>query len=393
MTSTGTNMQKDWVGAWYAAPARMFPVHFGGRTLRQIVRLHAGGEQLRLRLSNRYGDAPITLSSVSVGQVLQGPLVSPGARSVQFEGATTITVKPGQDVLSDPVVLRTEALKDLAVTFFLAQGECLTGHSSAQQTSYVSGLGDMTAAPAEAALFFYSLLTPSWWLLTGVDALPSAPLNAVVAFGSSTTDGFGSTLNANSRWPDYLAYRLRDAGGTRFMSVLNAGLSGNQLTASESPFSEEAGLPPFLFGEAGNRRLAWDVLAQSGATDLIIHIGSNDLRFGVSAARLIEAFQQVARQAKQTYRRVFGTTILPGGYPPEQVEQRQLVNTWLREQGRQWFDAVFDFATPLASPADEAVLHPAYDCGDGIHPNDEGYRLMAEAVDISQLTGSPAWKA
>ena len=148
-----------------------------------------------------------------------------------------------------------------------------------------------------------------------------------------------------------------------------------------------------LFGEAGSQRLAWDVLGQPGATDLIVHIGSNDLRFGVAGARLIEVFQQVVRQARQTYRRVFGTTILPGDYPPAQVEQRQMVNTWLREQGRQWFDAIFDFATPLASPDDEALLHPAYDSGDGMHPNDEGYRLMAEAVDMSQLTGSPARSA
>src|SRR5579884_2838902 len=65
---------------------------------------------------------------------------------------------------------------------------------------------------------------------------------------------------------------------------------------------------------------------------------------------------------------------LSGGYPPAQVERRHLVNTWLWEQGRLWFDAIFDFATPLASPDDGAVLHPAYDSGDGVHPNDDSYR-------------------
>ncbi len=74
---------------------------------------------------------------------------------------------------------------------------------------------------------------------------------------------------------------------------------------------------------------------------------------------------------------------------PAQVQQRQLINTWMREQGKQLFDAVFDFAAPLSSSDNEAVFHPAYDSGDGVHPNDDGYRLMAEAVDISQLTGSP----
>jgi lysophospholipase L1-like esterase len=90
---------------------------------------------------------------------------------------------------------------------------------------------------------------------------------------------------------------------------------------------------------------------------------------------------------------MFGTTILPGGYPPEQVEQYLLVNIWIREQGHQWSDAIFDFATPLRSPDNEALLEPAYDSGDGIHSNDEGYRLMAEAVDISLLSGSPGRRA
>jgi lysophospholipase L1-like esterase len=177
------------------------------------------------------------------------------------------------------------------------------------------------------------------------------------------------------------------------MSVINAGLYGNQLTSSEIPRDHQnlsGVISPSLFGEAGSQRLAWDVLEQPGATDLIVNIGSNDLRLGTPGAKVIEAYQQLVRQARHTYRRVFGTTIMPGSYLSTQVEQRHLVNSWLREQGKQWFDAVFDFATPLASPENEAVLHPAYNSGDGIHPNDEGYRLVAEAVDISQLTGSRA---
>lgn len=384
-----TSGKASWVGAWYAAPTRMVSANVSGRTLRQIIHLHAGGTHLRLHVSNRYGDGPVTLSAFSVGRVLQGSMVAPGAQVVQFAGQSRITLEPGQDMVSDPVALQVEVFSDLAVTFFLAEGEILTGHMWAQQTSYVSGSGNMTTAPAEAALFVYPLQTTSWWLITGIDVLPFAPLNAVVVLGSSTTDGVGSTLNANRRWPDYLARRLQEAGGARFMSVINSGIGGNQLTSSEMPFAGGAGIPLFLFGEAGRTRLAWDGLVQAGATDLLLHIGSNDLRVGVAGTTLIEALQQVATQARQHYRRVFGTTILPGGYLPTQVEQRHLVNTWLREQRNQCFDALFDLAMPLASIDDEAVLRPEYDSGDGIHPNDEGYRRMAEAIDVTQLTGSP----
>ncbi len=368
----------------------MLTANLSGRTLRQIVHLHAGGEQLRVCLSNRYGSEPITLRSLSVGRVLSGPIVHPGKKDVLFEGQTTVTLEPGQELVSDPVAMRVEALTDLAITFFLVQGESVTGHLGAQQTSYVTGIGDYTAMPAEAALFAYPLMTSSWWLIAGVDVLPGSSLNAVVAFGSSTTDGFGSTLNANKRWPDYLARRLLDAGGTRVMAVLNAGIGGNQLTTAEIPQFAGTGMPRYLFGEAGMLRLAWDVLEQPGATDLIVHIGSNDLRFGIASETVIAALQQLVKQARTRYQKVFGTTILPGGYSAEQVVQRRHVNTWIREQGNHWFDAVFDFATPLSSPEDEAVFNPAYDSGDGIHPNDEGYRLMAEAVAINQLSGSPA---
>jgi lysophospholipase L1-like esterase len=388
-TSATSSSQANWVGAWYAAPLSMPSANLSGRTLRQIVYLHAGGEQIRLRLSNRYGNAPVTLRSISVGQVLNGPILRADAKAVLFEGQTTVTLDAGQELVSDPVALQVEALTNLAITFFLAQGESITGHITAQQSSYVTGMGDYTASPDLAALFVYPLLTTAWWLISGIDVLPVAPLNAVVAFGSSVTDGFGSTPDKNRRWPDYLARRLVDAGGTRLMSVLNAGVSGNQLISSDVPQLAETGLPRFLFGEAGRQRLAWDVLEQPGATDLLVHIGSNDLRFGISGAALIAAFQEVAQRARKTYRRVFGTTILPGGYPPEQEAQLHLVNTWMLEQGNQWFDAIFDFATPLRSSENEALLNPAYDSGDGIHPNDEGYRLMAAAVDISQLTGSP----
>ncbi|WP_165423104.1 GDSL-type esterase/lipase family protein [Ktedonosporobacter rubrisoli] len=377
-----------WVGAWYAAPTQMPIAHLSGRTLRQIVHMHVGGELIRLRLSNRYGDAAITISAAFAGKVLEGPELGPGERAVLFEGRETVTLEAGQEVISDPVALRVEAASDLAITFFLARGEILSGHLSAQQTSYISGLGNVTATSAETAFFAYPLLTTSWWLISGVDVLPARPLNAVVAIGSSVTDGVGSTLNANRRWPDYLAHRLREAGGTRFMSVLNAGISGNQLLSSATPQLEETGIPAFLAGEAGMQRMAWDVMTQPGATDLIVHIASNDLRADVAGPILIEAFQQLAMQARKTYRKVFGTTILPGGYSPAQIEQRRLVNRWMLEQGKQWFDAIFDFAAPLCSPEDEALLNQVYDSGDGVHPNDAGYRLMAEAVDINQLTGS-----
>ncbi|EED23203.1 conserved hypothetical protein [Talaromyces stipitatus ATCC 10500] len=368
--------RQNWVSAWYAAPQEMPSASLEGRTLRQIAFLHAEGEQIRVHLSNRYGHGSVTLSSMSVGIVIQGPIVRE-SRPLRFAGKATLTLSPGQEV----------EFTNLAVTF-VTQGDCTTGHLTAQQTSYVSGRSDVSCCPSEFSWLAYPVQTSSYWLLSGVDVLPREPIKAIVAFGSSTTDGACSTLNANRLWTDYLALRLSVAGETCFMSVINASISGNTLTAIERPQDEYFAIPQFLFGEPGQVRLAWDACTHTGATDLIVNIGSNDLRLGVTADVLIEAYKQLVQLSRKSLRRIFGTTILPGGYTPEQAEQRRLVNQWLLDEGLQWLDAVFDLATPLRSLENEDILHAEFDSGDGVHPNDEGYRLMAEAIDISKLSGS-----
>ncbi|KAE8155336.1 SGNH hydrolase-type esterase domain-containing protein [Aspergillus avenaceus] len=378
-----------WTTSWYAAPCRMPEAGLKGRTFRQIVHLHASGQKLRLRLSNRYGDHPVTLTDISVGRALQGPVVADGVCPVTFNQQAAVTLPPGEDVTSDPVQMTVDSFTNMAISFRLADGECLTGHMSAQQISYVSNKGDVGSATGEIAYLVFPLQTSSWWLIAGVDVVPDVPVNTLVIFGSSTTDGMGSSVNANRRWPNYLARRLQNAGADKFMSVVNAGISGNQLTGSNMPQLAGPAIPTFLLGEPGQRRLAWDVSTQSGATDLIFHIGSNDLRCGMTAEAIIKAYQDMTTEARKRLRRVFGTTILPGGYTPAQAAQRQIVNEWMIQHGREYFDAVFDLGAALEWPSNRDRMDPLYDSGDGIHPNDEGYRVMAEAIDITQLSGSP----
>jgi lysophospholipase L1-like esterase len=138
------------------------------------------------------------------------------------------------------------------------------------------------------------------------------------------------------------------------------------------------------------RRFAWDVLGQAAVTDLIVQIGINDLRMNTQAPAIIIGLQQLATLARENHLRVFGSTVLPGSYTPEQVTQWRIVNAWIREQGAQWFDGIFDFAAALRHPEDETRLNPALNSGDDIHPNDAGYQRMAESVDLALLTGNAA---
>lgn len=363
--------------------------------MRQVVNLHAGGSRLRLHFTNRYGNERAAISAVSVAPVLAGPVLAGDAVRVRFAGREQVEVSAGHDIQSDPVELAVAPFTRLAITFYVERGELATGHNFSQDSSYISALGNIPnqrGAP-EADFLLFPLMTRSRFLLSGVDVEPDSPLSALVAFGSSTTVGTGSTLDMHRSWPDQLALRLHAAGERTFMSVVNAGIGGNQLTSSALPFSAPAGapalVPPLAFGEAGERRLEWDVLTQVGATDLVVNIGANDLRAGVSAEVLISSLMHTAERARSAYERVFAATILPGNYAPDQAREREQANAWLRGRGQELFDAVFEFAVPLETPGDSARLHDLYDSGDGFHPNDDGYRVIAEAIDISLLSGSP----
>ena len=81
---------------------------------------------------------------------------------------------------------------------------------------------------------------------------------------------------------------------------------------------------------------------------------------------------------------MIGCTILPyegAGYFREAGETiRQAVNEWIRTSGV--YDAVVDFDKATRDPANPRRLRPEFDPGDHLHPNDAGYRAMAEAVDL-----------
>jgi lysophospholipase L1-like esterase len=203
---------------------------------------------------------------------------------------------------------------------------------------------------------------------------------AIVTLGDSITDGHSSTLNANHRWPDYLAERIQRQGKGRQYSVLNSGISGNKILR-DSP----------VYGVNALARLDRDVLTQSGATHVILLEGINDIGHEphtFDANKIIAGMKQIVDQVHASGLKVYGGTLTPfegttiEGYYTEEGEQtRQEVNRWIRTGG--YFDGVIDFDKALRDPENPLRLKPEFDSGDHLHPNDKGYKAMAEAVNLS----------
>jgi lysophospholipase L1-like esterase len=365
-----------WVGTWSASPqAASGAVLLDGRTLRQVVRVSIGGTQVRVRLSNAYGASALHIGAVHVGISTAGAAIAAGTdRMLMFNGAESLVIPAGALAISDPVTLRVPAGGDLAVSLYVVGNDAAaTEHTLGLQTTYISPEGDFSGADALPT----AATTQSYYFLTGVEVDAAASSRAIVTLGDSITDGLHSTADANRRWPDRLAERLRARQGGGRVAVLNAGISGNRILHNTK-------------GTNASARLDRDVLVQSGARYLIVLEGINDIGIPGSATadEIIAGHRQIIDRAHAMGLKVYGGTLtpfqafMPGIYYTADGEaMRQIVNQWIRT-GKA-YDAVIDFDKAIRDPADPAVIRPAYDSGDHLHPNDAGYRAMADAVDLS----------
>jgi lysophospholipase L1-like esterase len=384
-----------WVATWGASPApqlgdaaqmRAAKLEFNNQTLREIVHTSIGGDTVRLRLSNAYGAQTLDVGSVHVAMRSKDSGIRAGSdRTVTFGGRPAVSVPANALVLSDPVKLDVPAGADLAISIFIPKTSLGAGvHYSAQQTSYI-GAGDQTGA---AQISSPATIT-SWIYLTAVEVLAPESAGTVVAFGDSITDGARSTVDANHRWPNFLAARLLARPGGHKLGVIDAGIGGNRILHDAAA--------NVRFGVNALARFDRDVLAQAGVQYLIVLEGINDLGHAgssapesetVSAEDLIAGLKQMIERAHERGIKVFGATILPfegtsfkGYFTPEKEAKRKAVNEWIRTG--KVFDGVVDFDKAVRDPQHPDRMLPAYDGGDHLHPGDAGYKAMGEAIDLS----------
>lgn len=370
------------VATWESSIGGVDTARVPGRTVRQYARISVGSDQLRIRISNESGNAPLMVSDahMALPGAIPGSVQPSTDHQITFNGSTTITVAPGTGFISDPIAMGAKPLTRLAVSaYYRTASTVQVEHLLASETNYLAEGDHATEAtmsggiPSEAGFY-----------LTGISAvIGNQPGGAVACLGDSITDGLYSTSDAEHRYPDRLAERLLAASQGR-IGAINAGIVGNGATV---------GNPAGASGPSAVARLQRDVLSRPGVHWVIVFVGINDIIYppdtGDTAAELISTYGQIIAQAHEANVRVFGATLTPfkgsgREYWSEAREAvRQRVNAWIRTSGA--YDDVFDFDAAVRASADPARLAPAYDGGDHLHLSDTGYIVLSNTVTLPSI--------
>ncbi|MFF0010872.1 hypothetical protein [Streptomyces sp. NPDC005374] len=406
-TTTAAN-GATWTGSWSAPTEERFQFSsmgaFSNQTFREVSQISAGGDHVRLRLSNALGTNPLTLDHVTVAPYSSGAATASTPVDVTFGGVKSVVIPEGGELYSDPLPMAVAPGGVITTSIHLVnQVSYLVMHpwAATDSVGYVSavGSGDHTTDTANTAFTGTGTVAGrSTDILTGVDVTTTdhQPTVSVLGDGLINTRTTGNTAGYSTpRFNQYLANRLiTNTDGVPVYGVENAGIENNYLGTDQGP---GAG------GRAALTRLDRDVLSVPGIRTVVVTQGLEDIVAGHDDVDIDSALGLLRDQLKGWGIKVIFTTLTPcdgNSACTAAVDQNRMdTNTWITDQ--------LDFTTPTvsyvdaeaivavtntASTADPQALKlgndaaPAdFDSGDHVNLTADGYIAISNAYDLTSL--------
>jgi len=195
-------------------------------------------------------------------------------------------------------------------------------------------------------LLSFTLVSALVLTATAPSSASAGPL--VVCLGDSLTEGYG--IDPAKAYPVQLQKLLQDRGWTD-VEIVNAGISGST-------------------SASGRARLQWQLLRRPDV--VIVALGANDGLRGVELAATQANLSEVIELAKNNGLAVLLAGMkLPPNYGSDYTTRFEKMFIELAEEHE---------VTLLPFLLDGVAARPELNLPDGIHPNAEGYAIVAETV-------------
>ena len=391
-------------------------------TRRQIVKISAGGSQVEVTFSNEFGRGPLTIGSATIAPAVinnQGTQQQKASGNtaaqplpVTFSQRLSTTIPSGATVTSDPVSMTVSPGENLAISFFLPDSVTGYGRGGADSTQF-NVPGDHTSNQNFSQLSGLQI-DQAYVFLNGVSVGVNSsanPVGSVVALGDSITQGFLSTIQLNHRYTNDLGedFYNDQTNPVLTIGVANAGITGNHFLDTPIPAGTVANFPL----PAGMFRYQNDVINTPGLKAVIVLEGINDIGYAFAKschepsdtpdpndpagpfATCQDKINQLILNLENAYKRLkpeapAGVRIIVGTMTPNRgatdftdsgQEVRSTVNDWIRSApANGYIDDYIDFDMALRNPSEPQAMQCQYVSPGALHPNDFGYKVMADTA-------------
>lgn len=398
----------NWIGAWSTSPVQFnlkeilnlgcIKYEGGLHNLMFRTRLQptVSGENLRVTLTNEFGTGPLTVDAITVGRGYEKAPNTIQARTMKkitFQGATSVTIAPGETVTSDPIGMSVSALEYLTFSAYMKNTSTMKTYGLIGGDTYISSgnrTGNYIAAGVpmkmEGSFGEYSVIP----LISNLEVYNPGGSSAVL---------IGDSTLANDI-PILLAQKLQNSGITN-KGILQQAIKGNRLLAAG------AGTFGMIYGESMMDRYTRDALEQPGVDTILLKVGDNDIIHpncksmqgkapAVTTQEMIDGYKTLINQAHERGIKVYLLTrtawkgyarnILGTGDDIQWTEEldsmRQEINAWIRS-GDNPADGWIDLDCLCADEA-ATELMPEYTL-DGVHFTIAGQQAFVNAIPVEEI--------
>lgn len=391
----------EWKTAWSYCPIN-YDTTIGSvsdLTQRTYFKNNISGNKIKVKFSNIYSKEDLTLDKVVVGFRKNDDEEISNFINVTYQGKEKIVIKSGEEFYSDDIDFDILAGDEFVISMYVKdktniQSACSTWAARSWHTEYIKG-GDFTETQniagekSEDIFPFVKADVNKSNIVFGISEIKvftNKNIKTVVLFGDSIThmSYYYDALieRIYSKYPDEITFINRGIGGNR---VLN-----------DATYIESIDGKGKFFGEAGIKRFTNDVLREKPDAVFILE-GVNDIMHPyqfyhmdevVTAEDLINGMKTLIDKLHSINSRVYLGTIMPFfneefTWMTEGEATRIAYNSWVRQQ--KITDGIMDFDKAIRDKDNEHYMNNKTHIGDGLHPNVEGGKVMADLVKLEYL--------
>lgn len=344
-------------------------------TVRQQIRVSAGGNKLRLVLSNEHGESELKVEDIRLAKLQSASsYYTEDGTEIQltYNGKTSFGVPAGQRITLDVADYEFDPLELLAISMKLgAVPKTLSCHTASRCTTWVvkgNHVADNTYAKDRQDM-------TSWYFIAELDTMTAEDKGTIVCFGDSLTDGASIQNNSFGRYSDRLAKLLSEDEKLNGYGVAAMGIGATALYSYGGQL-------------AGTNRANRDILKVPNVKYVILMMGINDIG-GVQSdisQNIIREYESIIERCHKQGIKVIGMTLTPNkgsGYYSDLHEKIRLsVNKYIMSADSK-FDGYIDASSVVASKSDPAKLADNYVSDtwhDWLHFSKAGYHAVGDAV-------------